>query len=131
MIDKHYDISWDFDSGDIQAFERKLKQWKSRNWIAWLKANLKFPFQAERMEDDLDSFAPDDVQARNTFPVGCKVEVLGIAHEDCDVEFEGVIVEVKGKKGKGYLPLQDLEVRPKSDPDYWPVREFVVWYANQ
>lgn len=131
MIDKPYDTSWDDDDGDIKAFEQKCKQWKSRNWIAWLKANLKFPFQAERMENDMDPFAPNDMRAKSPFPVGCKVEVLGIADDDCDVEFEGVIVEVKGKKRKGCLPLQDMEVRLKSDPNYWPVREFVVWYANR
>jgi len=131
MTDRPYDTSWDDDNGDIKAFERKSRQWKSRNWIAWLKKNLKFPFEAERMEDDLDPFAPDDIKARNPFPVGCKVQVFGIADEDCDVEFEGVIMEVRDRKRKGYIPLQDMEVFPKSDPNYWPVREFVVWYANQ
>jgi len=61
----------------------------------------------------------------------CRVEVLRIADEDSDVEFGGLIGEVKAKGRKGSLPLQDIEVYPKSDPNYWPVREFVVWYANR
>jgi len=24
----------------------------------------------------------------------------------------------------------DLEVRPKTDKNFWPVREYVVWFAN-
>lgn len=29
------------------------------------------------------------------------------------------------------LPLQDLEVRPKDSENFWPMREFAVWYANR
>ena len=90
------------------------------------------------MEDmDLDMFAPDELHARNPFPVGCEVEVVGIAEGDFEPDFDGVIVEVRGdkrgrcKESEGCLPLQDLKVRPKDNPNYWPVREFVVWYANR
>ncbi len=131
MVDKKYDSSWDHDNYNEKAWNRKYKQWQSRDWVKWLKAELKFLFQVERMEDDIDIFAPEHICARYQFPAGCKVEVLGIADEDCDVEFEDVIMEIRDKKRKGYIPLQDLEVRPKSDPNYWPVREFAVWYANQ
>ena len=63
--------------------------------------------------------------------------MTGLAEGDFEADFDGVIVEVRGdrrrrcKEGKGCLPLQDLEVRPKDNPNYWPVREFVVWYANR
>ena len=85
----------------------------------------------------LDSFAPEELHARNPFPVDCQVEVIGIAEGNFEPDFDGVIVEVRGdrssgcKKRKGLLPLQDLEVQPKDNPNYWPVREFVVWYANR
>ena len=29
------------------------------------------------------------------------------------------------------FPLFDLEVTPKDDPNFWPVREYVVWDANR
>ena len=90
------------------------------------------------MEDmDLDPLAPEEMHARNPFPVGCQVDVIGVAGGDFELDFDGVIVQVRGdkssgcKKRKGYLPLQELEVLPKDDANYWPVREFVVWYANQ
>ena len=120
MVDKGYDSSWDLDGNryNEKSWDRKYKQWQSRDWIKWLKARLTFPFQAERMEDDLDPFAPEELHARNPFPVGSKVKVMGIADEDCDVEFEGVIMEVRDKKRKGYIPLQDMEVFPKKDPNY-------------
>lgn len=136
MADKEYDSTWDLDSDEEgyedEAFDRKCEEWEDRDWVPWLGENLTFPFQAERMEDDVDIFAPEELQARNPYPVGCKVKVMGISDYDCDPDFEGVIVDVVGKNGKkGALPLQDMEVRPKNDPNYWPVREFVVWYANR
>jgi hypothetical protein len=34
------------------------------------------------------------------------------------------------EKGKiGHVPLGDLEVTPKTDKNYWLVREYVVWFA--
>ena len=136
MSPERYDPSWD--RGDEKAWDRKYKEWESRDWVEWLKANLKFPFRARRREGmDQDMFAPEELHPRSLFPVGCEVEVVGITEGDFEPGFEGVIVEVRGdrnhgcKKSKGYLPLQDLEVRPKDDPNYWPVREFVVWYANR
>ena len=130
MARQHYDSSWD--RGDEEAFDRKFAEWKKRDWIAWLRKHLTFPFRARREEDmDLDIFAPEELHRKNPFPVGCEVEVLGIAEGDFEPDFDGVIVEVRRGKIKGQLPLQDLEVRPKSDPNFWPVREFVVWYANR
>jgi len=137
MADEKYDPSWDCDYGDEgydeSAFDRKYAEWDKRDWMEWLRKNLTFPFQAERMEDSyLDMFAREELHAKNPYPVGCEVTVSGIADFDCDPSFDGVIVNVASKTVKrGTLPLQDLEVRPKTDPNYWPVREFVVWYANR
>jgi len=137
VVDTDYDASWDDDYDeegyDDAAFDRKYAEWDQRDWVDWLRRNLTFPFCGERMEDsDLDMFAPEELHARNPYPVGCHVTVCGFADCDCDPSFEGVPVNVVGKTAKkGTLPLQDLEVRPTSDPNYWPVREFVVWYANR
>lgn len=129
MSQEPYDSSWD--RAD-DAFDRKYEQWQRREWVAWLRANLTFPFRAERVEHMyLDPAAPEELLAADPFPVGCRVQILGIAEGDFDPYFDGVFVDVQGKKGKGCVPLQDFEVRPKSDANYWPVREFVVWYANR
>ena len=43
----------------------------------------------------------------------------------------GVFVKAKEKRQIGHVPLCDLEVKPKSDKNYWPVMEYVVWFANR
>jgi hypothetical protein len=40
-------------------------------------------------------------------------------------------MRVKEGRRKGWVLLADLEVISKEDPNYWPVREYVVWFANQ
>jgi hypothetical protein len=62
------------------------------------------------------------------FQVGHNLEVLSLEGED---ERMGVIVKAKAKGQMGQLPLADLEVKPKTDRNYWPVREYVVWFANR
>lgn len=32
---------------------------------------------------------------------------------------------------KGYVPLCDLEVTSRKDRNFWPVREYAVWFANR
>jgi hypothetical protein len=29
------------------------------------------------------------------------------------------------------VPLGDLQVKPKTDANFWPVREYVIWFANR
>ncbi len=55
------------------------------------------------------------------------MKVVDIAMED---DFCGVIVKVKEGRRSGYVPLCDVEVPDKNDPNYWPVHEYVVWFAN-
>jgi hypothetical protein len=40
-------------------------------------------------------------------------------------------MQVREGQHQGYVPLADLEAMPKADKNYWPVREYVVWYANR
>jgi hypothetical protein len=56
------------------------------------------------------------------------MEVVALAEGDVD---RGLIVEVREKSRTGCVPLCDLEVTPKRDPNFWPVREYVVWFANR
>jgi hypothetical protein len=53
---------------------------------------------------------------------------LELAKEDVD---RGVMVRVRKKGQVGCVPLADVEVTAKTDPNFWPVREYVVWFANR
>ena len=43
----------------------------------------------------------------------------------------GVIVQVREGRRKGYVPLCDFEVTSREDRNFWPVREYVIWFANR
>jgi len=135
---KQYDSSWDDDFDDDsdlenddyddEAFERKMEQWDERNWRKWLKQYVTFPFTAVREEDiDANPFSEEEDDDK-LFAVGSKMTVLEFGYDDFH---EAVMAHVKQGKGKGWVPLADLEVTPKSDPNYWAVREYVVWFANR
>lgn len=132
---KQYDRSWDDDSDDNSvledydedAFDRKMEQWEKRNWQKWLKQYVTFPFTATREEDmDANPFSEEDDD--KPFAVGSKMTVTEFGYNDFH---EAMMAHVKQGKNDGWVPLADLEVTPKSDPNYWAVREYVVWFANQ
>lgn len=77
-------------------------------------------------KDDDAYFAEDAAKA--TFRLGHKMEVVGLEEEDVD---RGIMVSVREKNRTGCVPLCDVEVRPKTDKNFWPVREYVVWFANR
>lgn len=43
----------------------------------------------------------------------------------------GMLLQVKEGRRKGHVPLADVEVTPRDDANFWPVREYVVWFANR
>ena len=92
---------------DEDSFDRKSEEWEEQDWIEWLNENLTSPFQVKRMEDDVDIFAPQNLQARNPFPEGCHVTVTGITDYGCDPEFGVWIpVECRGSHhSQGAIPL--------------------------
>jgi len=117
---------WDRGGDDGGAFERKCEEWERRDWIPWLQEKLTFPFTVGR-EEDMDEnpfLIPSDDPP---FSVGHRMEALSLADEG----IHGIIIEVRERENTGYVPLADCEVAPKSDPNFWPVREYVVWFANQ
>ena len=67
-------------------------------------------------------------EATHDFQVGHTMEIVGLDGED---EMMGIIVEAKEKGQIGHLPLADLEVKPKTDKNYWSVREYVMWFGNR
>lgn len=42
----------------------------------------------------------------------------------------GFLIRVQEGKKEGCIPLADVEIPSKTDRNYWPVREYVVWMAN-
>ena len=62
------------------------------------------------------------------FGVGHTMHVHGIELEDT---WSGFIVKVSENGKFGYIPLADLELISKDDRNYWPLREYVVWFNNQ
>lgn len=124
-MNSEYDSSWDDDDSE-EAWEKKYAEWEKRDWLAWLKKNLTFPFTVTREEDE-KSFS-GDYNTRKPFSVGRTMEVLGIEDED---DLYGVTIKVREGKQVGYVPLCDVEVKPKTDKNFWPVREYVVWFANK
>lgn len=132
---KNYNTSWnliDSDKGclpiDEDAFDKIYKEWKTRNWPLWLKDHLTFPFTVERKEDDDDAFFTD-IDKHEPFRLGRTMQVIGIDPEEDD--HDGIVVHVREGKLEGYVPLCDLEVTARDDKNFWPVREYVVWFANR
>ena len=92
-----------------------------------LARNLTFPFTVTREEDEDDAYFAEGA-AKAPFRLGHKMKVLELAEEDVD---RGMMVKVREKGQVGYVPLCDVEVTPKTNANFWPVREYVVWFANR
>ena len=50
---------------------------------------------------------------------------------DMEDEHYGIILKVKEGRRIGAVPLCEVEVTSKEDENYWPVREYAVWFANR
>ncbi len=121
-----YDSEWN-NPGNRKSIYDKVRQWEKRHWQTWLKENLSFPFDVKRMEDEDDGFFTNfarygPFRLRHTF------RVRDISSED---DLRGIIVKVKEGRKIGHVPLCDVEVTLKYNPNYWPVKEYVVWFANR
>lgn len=128
------DHSWDLrenDDGNLpasdDAFGKKMEEWAARDWTKWLSQQLRFPFLVTREEDDDDAYFLKGA-AKAPFRLGHTMEVLAVEEDDID---RGIMVRVLEKNRIGTVPLSDLQVTPKSDANFWPAREYVVWYANR
>ena len=131
---KPYDSSWNLirsKKGNLprseEALDKKYQEWKTRDWKKWLEKNLAFPFIVERKEDDDDAYFTH-IAEHAPFRLGHKMKVLELESED---DLYGIIVRVREKEHIGSVPLCDVEVTPKSDRNFWFVREYVVWFANR
>jgi len=123
---EQYDKSWDL-SEDEEAFDKKYKEWQQRSWEYWLNEKLTFPFMVKRMEDEDDAYFTDAAE-HQPFRLGHEMKAICIEQED---DFYGIILKVREGRRVGYVPLCDVEVVDREDPNFWPVREYVVWFANR
>jgi len=57
------------------------------------------------------------------------MEVIVIESEED--ERCGMIVQVKEVNKTVFVPLCDLDVTSRKDRNFWPVREYVVWFAHR
>jgi hypothetical protein len=94
-----------------KEWNAKFKEWKRRNWMAWLEERLIFPFEAVYSEE------------------GKCVKVLGLVDFDPG-DVYGVVVQVQRGRQMLELPLCDLAVIPKTGPNHGPVQEFADYWAN-
>jgi hypothetical protein len=124
---KKYDSSWD--SGNERLWEKKHREWKKRDWIEWFKAQLSFPFDVERKEDIGNAGFSPEVR-REPLRLGHRMTVLSM-DDDYEDDVYGVFVEVREGDYVGYVPLADTEVISRDDKNFWPVREYTVWFANR
>jgi len=112
---------------DEDVFEKIYAEWEKRPWEPWLRNNLKFPFPIERKEDE-DSAYFTDVAESEPFRLGHVMTAIDVEMEDGHF---GIILNVKEGKKIGHVPLCDVEVTSRENENFWPVREYVVWFANR
>ena len=131
---KEYDSSWDLEESDDgsmpsdeDAFDRIYAEWKKRSWEPWLRENLKFSFPVERIEDEDDAYFTDLAKSE-PFGLGHVMQAMQIEMED---DHYGVILKVQEGKRTAHVPLCDVEVTSKENKNFWPVREYLVWFANR
>ena len=119
-----YDSSRDEDNDEL--WDQKYEEWKNHVWNVWLSENLVFPFEVKRMEDlNSNPFFDNDDE---TFSFRHTMKVLTIEDEDADYS---ILVKVREGRQSGVVPLCDVEVTSRQDQNFWPVREYVVWFANR
>ncbi|WP_201068319.1 MULTISPECIES: calcium-binding protein [Thiorhodovibrio] len=119
-----YDSSWDEDNDEL--WDQKFIEWQSRDWRNWLLERLSFPFEVERKED-FDS-NPFSNNKNELFSVGNILKAISLEDEYDDY---GILIKVKESRKTGYVPLCDVEVTSRKNENFWPVREYVVWFANR
>ena len=130
-MDSDYDTSWDWVESEegylpinADAWNRKCQEWRKRDWVVWLRDNLTFPFWVTLEEDDEACFDKAD---HEPFQLGHTMKVLDLEAED---DQYGIILKVREGRRVGYVSLMDVAVQEKDHPNYWPMREYVAWFAT-
>jgi hypothetical protein len=87
-------------------------------WEEYLHKELTFPIKVEVAEADYNS----SMRTGTTFKL---TQIM-----DADDKY-GIIVNGKKILKPVYSPLCNLEVIDKKDPNYLPIRAYVIWFANR
>lgn len=87
-------------------------------WEKYLRRHLRFPFEAEIAE----------YQERGPLQSGDRVTVRKIFDVD---DLHGIIVLLTHRRREYHFPLCDLEVVDESSPNYEPVMDYAIWFANR
>ena len=119
-----YDSSWD--GGSRRLWNLKYAEWEKREWRSWLQEHLSFPFEVKRVEDSDEAYFTD-IADKEPFRLDHVMKALSLADDEPDW---GITMKVSEGREIGYVPIVDLKVTSKKDPNYWPVREYAVWFAN-
>lgn len=90
----------------------------AKTWMEYLQENLRFPFDAV-------IFEPQD---EGPLKYGDKLLVKKIDSFD---DLYGVIGEVSFKGKKYHFPMCDLQVIDEKSPNYMPLDDYVIWFANR
>jgi hypothetical protein len=122
LEEKH---AWDSLGEEGEGISEVLKEIASDDdeaafeaWYKHLDQVLTFPFKAEVKE----------FQERGPLRTGDRVTVEKI--DSYFDELRGIFVKVKNKKSSYVFPLADLEAMDKKGPNFQPIRNYVVWFAN-
>lgn len=110
-----------------KAWKKIFAEWQKRDWDPWLREKLRFPFSVKRTDDEDDAFFTD-VADFEPFRLGHEMKAIAIEMED---DFRGFILKVREGRKVGCVPLCDVEVTSKDDVNYWPVREYALWFTNR
>jgi hypothetical protein len=88
-------------------------------WEKYFDQTLQYPFEAEVHE----------WQERGRLRAGDRLKITGLS--DLDDDHYGLLVEGKRGRERFVFPLCDLEVTDKQSPNYQPVMDYAVWFANR
>lgn len=104
----------------LKGYENASEWKQSETWHDHLEETLTFPIEAEISE----------WQERSPVRAGDKVKIYGLSDHIGDPY--GVMVDVRHeKRGLMMFPLCDLEVLDKSSPNYQPIKDYAIWFANR
>ena len=87
-------------------------------WITYLQRTLTFPFSAKITE----------YHGRGRLAAGDELRVQGLDEAD---DRHGILVHVAFKKEHFVFLLRNLTVLDKMSPNYTPIKDYRVWFANR
>lgn len=89
-----------------------------QKWVDYLEDNLTFPVEAIVEESESDWLIKE----------GQEVSIRSLPHI---VDTYGVIATIRIGRNKYEYPLCELEVIDKKSPNYQPIDDYKLWFANK